>query len=127
MTCKHWSYLGLAVVFNLGQVVGKLLQAHLQVGRFRVCVLVDFSNQDVALVPHSCRFANIGCKHLAQLPEMFLHIGDVLLNLPCLVVPAESKEVKDIAMNRKVKCQVLWHQPVTPHHTPSIDFNESCQ
>lgn len=44
-------YLSLAVVLNLGQVIGKLLHTPLQIRRFCVCVRANLSNQEIRFVP----------------------------------------------------------------------------
>lgn len=85
------SYLRLAVVLDLGQVVSKLLHTLLQLWSFRVCIHAYFSNQDIGLVPESGCFTHVGGEQLAHLSEVFLHVGDVFLDLSRLVVPGEKQ------------------------------------
>uniref|UniRef100_A0A0E9XN92 Uncharacterized protein n=1 Tax=Anguilla anguilla TaxID=7936 RepID=A0A0E9XN92_ANGAN len=54
--------------------------------RFSVCIQTDFSHKQICFVAKSCCFAHIGSEQLAQLPEVLLHVGDVVLNLPRLAV-----------------------------------------
>lgn len=80
------SCLGMAVVLNLGQVVSKLLHSPLEVWSLCVgmnCYLLD---QKVPLVSQPGGFASVRRKQLAHLSEVFLHPGDVVLDLLCLVV-----------------------------------------
>lgn len=80
-------YLSLAIVLNLSQVVCILLHAPLQVWGFCVCIQTDLTDQEVCLVSQPGAFTDIGSKQLAHVSKMFLHIGDVFLDLSCLAVP----------------------------------------
>ena len=48
---------------------------------------VDFVHQEVRFVSQSGGFPHVSSKDLAQLSEMFLHIGDSILQLSGLSVP----------------------------------------
>lgn len=52
-------------------------------GLVSLCVSVkaDFFDKEVGFVPQSCRFTDVSCKQLAQISEVLLYMGDVVLNL----------------------------------------------
>ena len=55
---------------------------------------VDFVHQEVRFVSQSGGFPHVSSKNLAQLSEMFLHIGDSILQLSGLSVPREKGDTK---------------------------------
>lgn len=75
------THLGLSVVLNFGKLICKILQAVFQVGCLHIRVEAHLSDQQVTLVPQSCRFTYVPCEKLAQLPEVLLHVCDALLDL----------------------------------------------
>ena len=92
-------YLSVAVVFNLGQVISKLFQTPLQVWSFCVCIRANLLDQHIRFVSDPGRFTGIGGKQLAHLSKVFLHIGDVFLDLSRLAVPGGGKGAALTAVN----------------------------
>lgn len=76
----------LTIILNFGKLVSKVLQATLQVWCFCICIQADFSHKQICFVPKSGSFTHIGSEQLAQLSEVLLHVGDVVMNLPRLTV-----------------------------------------
>ena len=103
LTQLNWSYLSLTIVFNLGQLVCKMLHSPLEVGGLGLGVHVDLPHQQVGLVPQSGRLTDVGGEQLAHVPEVLLHVGEVLLDLLGLVIPRDDQKTGGSA------CWVLSH------------------
>ena len=98
LTQLNRSYLRLTIVFNLGQLVCKMLHAPLEVGSLGLGVHVDLPHQQVGLIPQAGRLTDVGGEQLAHVPEVLLHIGKALLDLLGLVVPIEDDQHTDCTL-----------------------------